>query len=93
MAWRIQQIDNAVTIRELHDRRRYGNPPLLLQRHPVGRGMAAGLTTLDRPGELDRAAEQQKLFSQRRLAGVGMRNNRKGSPPGDLLLDIGHWLN
>jgi hypothetical protein len=38
---------------------------------------------LDRAGGLDRAAEQQQLFRQRRLAGVRMRDDRKGTPPCD----------
>ena len=35
---------------------------------------------------LDRAAEQQQLLGQRGLAGVGVRDDREGPPPGDLFL-------
>ena len=35
MARRIEQVDNTITIRELHDRRRDGYAALLLKRHPV----------------------------------------------------------
>src|SRR5690606_15063259 len=38
----------------------------------------------DLAGHLDRAAEQQELLGQRGLAGVGMRNDRKGPAAGDL---------
>ena len=33
---------------------------------------------LDRAGGMDRAAEQQQMLGQRRLAGVGMRDDREG---------------
>jgi hypothetical protein len=36
-------------------------------------------------GELDRAAEQQQLFGQRRLAGVRVRDDREGAALGDLI--------
>ena len=35
---------------------------------------------LDLAGEMDRAAEQQQFLGQRRLAGVGMRDDGKGAP-------------
>ncbi len=38
-----------------------------------------GLARLDRAGDLDRAREQQQLFRQRGLAGVGVGNDGKGA--------------
>ncbi len=49
--------------------------------------MAAGLSALDRPGELDRAAEQQKLFSKGRLASVGMADDGERASPTDLVFE------
>ena len=53
-------------------------PRLLLQFHPVGRGRALILARRDRAGELHRAAVQQELFRERRLAGVRMRDDGEG---------------
>src|SRR3546814_1314793 len=55
---------------------------LLLQRHPVGGGVARGLARLDRTGHLDRAGEQQQLLGQGGLAGVRVRNDREGAAAG-----------
>ena len=41
--------------------------------------MARGLASLDRAGELDRAAEQQQLLGERGLAGVGVGNDGEGA--------------
>jgi hypothetical protein len=41
---------------------------------------AAVAARLHRARELDGAAEQQQLFGQRRLAGVGMRDDRERAP-------------
>src|SRR6185436_5841157 len=78
VARRVQQVDDLVTERELHHRGGDGDATLLLQCHPVGRGVARGLAALDGAGHLDGTAEQQQLFRKRCLAGVGMRNDGKG---------------
>ncbi len=80
VAGRVEQVDDLPAERELHHRRRDGDAALLLERHPVGRGVTRGLAALDRAGELDRAAEQQQLFGERGLARVGMRNDGKRAP-------------
>ena len=39
----------------------------------------------------DRAAEQQQMLGQRGLAGVGMRDDRKGPPPSGFMGErVGH---
>ena len=53
---------------------------MLIQSERVCTAFALGA---DLSGELDRAAEQQQLFGQRGLAGVGMRDDREGAPPGN----------
>ena len=51
--------------------------------------MAPGLAAAHRAGQLDRAGVQQQLLGQRRLAGVGMRDDRERAPPRDLALELG----
>src|SRR4051812_43568949 len=41
--------------------------------------MPRRLSSLHRPGDLDRAGEQQQLLRQRGLARVGVRNDGKGA--------------
>ena len=50
--------------------------------------MAVSLLALDRAGGLDRAAVEQELFGQSGFTGVGVRNDRKGAPPADLVFVI-----
>ena len=68
---------------------RDGNATLLFEFHPVRRGMAAGATSTDGTGELDCAGVEQEFLCQRRLARVGVRDDRKGAPPRNLSLDFG----
>ncbi len=79
VAGRIQQIDDAVAIGKLHYRGRDGNSALLLQPHPVRSGVPGGFATLDGARHLDGAAEQQQLLGERRLARVGVTDNREGA--------------
>ena len=60
----VQEVDLEFPVVELHDRRRDGDPPLLLDRHPVARRMPPRFPGLDGPGELDRPAEEEELFGQ-----------------------------
>ena len=75
VAGRVEQVDDVAAERELHHRGGDGDAALLLERHPVGGGVARRLAALDGARELDGAAEQQQLFGERGLAGVGMRND------------------
>ncbi len=79
VAWRIEQIHDAVVEWKLHHRRGDRNAALLFQAHPVRCGMAGGLAAFDGSGELDRAAEQQQLLGERGLAGVGVGDDGKGA--------------
>src|SRR6185437_1541515 len=83
-------VDDAPLVRELHHRGGHGNPALLLQRHPVGRRVARSLAALDRAGHLDRAAEQQQLFGQCGLAGIGVRDDREGAAAPGFSSVVGH---
>ena len=62
VARRVEQVDDAVAMLELHHRGGDRDTALLLHLHPVGSRMPRGLAALDRAGELNRAAEQQQLF-------------------------------
>src|SRR5262249_15623513 len=57
---------------------------LALDLHPVRADAPAVAARLDLAGELDGAAEEQQLLGQRRLAGVGMRDDGEGAPARDL---------
>ena len=74
---------------ELEGGRRHRDPALLLERHPVRRRVAPGLAAAHGAGELDRPCIEQELLRQRRLAGVGVRNDRKRPPASDFPLEIG----
>ena len=80
MARRIEQIVNAIAIFEGHDGGDDGDAAFALDAHPVGAGLAPVGLGAHFAGELDRAAEQQQLFGQRRLARVGVGDDGEGSP-------------
>ena len=82
VARRVQQVEGAAGILERHHRGGDRDAALLLDLHPV-RARAPPLALgPDLAGQMDRAAEQQQLLGQRGLAGVRMRDDREGAPPG-----------
>ena len=81
VARRVQQVEHQAFEFERHHRGDDGDAALALDLHPVGTGIAPLALGLDLPGEIDGAAEQQQLLGQRGLAGVRMRDDRKGPPP------------
>jgi len=89
---RIEQIHDALAIRELHHRRGDRDAALLLEAHPVRGGVARRFAPLDGSGHLDRPAEQQQFFGERCLAGVRVRNDRESpaSPDFGGGICIGH---
>ena len=84
VARRVEQVDRVAGVLELHHRARDRDAALLLDLHPVGGRVARALARLDRAGELDRAAEQQQLLGQRRLARVRVRDDRERAPLRDV---------
>ena len=50
--------------------------------------MAPRFSAAHGAGELDRARIQQQLLGERRLAGVGMRDDRERPPPRHLTLEL-----
>ena len=55
----VEQVDDALAIVKLHDRRRHGNTALLFDFHPVRGCVAVALARLDGAGDVDRATQQQ----------------------------------
>ena len=75
----VQQVDDVVAVHHLHHRRGHRNTPLLLNLHPVRRGVACGFAGLDRACDLDRTRKQQELLSQRGFTRVGVGNDGKSA--------------
>jgi hypothetical protein len=93
----VEEVDLEGVVVELHDRRRDGDPPLLFDRHPVAHRVPSGLPRLDGAGKLDRPAEEEEFFGERRLSRVGVADDAEGPALIDLLfpssirLDDGRW--
>ena len=83
----VEQVDRVAAVVELEHGRADGNAALRLELHPVRGGGALVLAVLDRAGQVDRVAVQQELLGQRRLARVGMGDDREGASAGD----FGGW--
>ena len=91
VAGRVEQVEDVVAILEGHHRGDDRDAALALDLHPVGARLHAVLLGLDLAGQLDRAAEQQQLFGQRRLAGVGVRDDRESAAARHRAFDVfGH---
>ena len=83
MARRIEQVEDAAAIFQVITEVTTEMPrsrSIPIQSERVWRRLALARHLA---GERDRAAEKQQLFSQRGLAGVGMRNNGEGAPARD----------
>jgi len=79
MAGGVEQVDLVVAVIEFHHRGGHRDAALLFNRHPVAGGVDCGFARFDRPRHLDGAAEQQQLFGEGGLAGVGMADNAEGA--------------
>ncbi len=64
---------------ELQDRAGNRDPTLLFDFHPVGNGVLGRLPGLDGTGQVDGASVEQQFFSQRRLTGIGVRDDGKST--------------
>ena len=80
VARRVEQVEDQPVALEAHDRRGDGDAALALDRHPVGARAAPLAARAHRARHADRAALQEQLLRQRRLAGVGMRDDGEGAP-------------
>ena len=85
VAGSVQNVDAEAAVLELHDGGGDGDAALLLNLHPVGGG-GPGTLALDLAGLGNGAAVEQEFFRQGRFTGVGVGDDCKGAPPGDLFL-------
>ncbi|MNC04189.1 hypothetical protein D3C75_516230 [compost metagenome] len=79
MPWGIEQVNQAIAIRELHYRGGNRNTTLLFHFHPVRFCMLAGATAFYRTCGLNGLSEQQHFFRDGRFTGIGVRNDRKSA--------------
>jgi hypothetical protein len=89
VARRVEEIDRVPFVVELHHRARHRDSALLLDFHPVGGRVPLALARFHRPGHLDRAAVQQQLLGERRLARVRVRDDRERPALRDVTDEIG----
>ena len=76
----IENVDAAAVVIELENGAGDGNAALFFYFHPVGYGIAGGLSCFDGTCQVDRAAVEQKLFRECRFAGVRMGDDGEGTP-------------
>ena len=76
----VQQVEHQACVVEGHDAGRDGDPALAFDLHPVRPGPAVLATGPHRAGRADRAARQQQVLGQRRLAGVRVGDDGEGAP-------------
>ncbi len=88
VARRIEQRHPPPLQLELERGGRNRDAPLLFELHPVGRGVTAGFAAANGARKLNRSRIQQQLFRQRRLARVGVRDDREGTPPRHLAFQL-----
>ena len=78
MAGRVQQVEDGVLVFERHHRAGDTDAAFLLDLHPVGFGAPRFAARLDTARRMDGAAQQEQMFRQGGLAGVGMGNDGEG---------------
>ena len=88
VARRVEQRHPPAFELEFERRRRDRNAALLLERHPVGGRMTPRLAPANGAGQLDCAGIKEQLLGQRRLAGVGVRNDRERASSSDLCFEL-----
>ena len=83
VARRIEQVEDISGIFKGHHGGDNRDAAVALDAHPVGPGLATVGLGAHLARELDGTAKQQKLFGQRGLARVRMRDDRECAPPAD----------
>ena len=93
VARRVEQVEDLLAIRKLEHGRSDRDTALLLEFHPVRGGGSTIALRLHRPGTAgEYSAIEQELFGERRLARVGVRDDRERSTSGGLSRRDGHAL-
>ena len=77
----VEQVDDVLAVRELQHRRADRDAALALELHPVRGRRPPPLAGLHGAGALHRSGVQQELLGQRRLAGVGVGDDRERATP------------
>src|SRR6266566_1250231 len=85
VARRVQEVEGEPLVLEAHHRRGDRDAALALDRHPIRAHTPPLTPRLDLARQLDRPAKQQQFLGQCGLAGVRMRNDRKGAPARNLV--------
>jgi hypothetical protein len=80
VARRVEEVEGEPLMLKAHHRRGNRDAALALDRHPIRAHPPPLAPRLDLARQLDRPAKQQQFLGQCRLAGVGVRNDRKGAP-------------
>ncbi len=83
VAGRVEQRDMMPVHLELERGGADRDAALLFHLHPVGDGVPLRLASAHGARQLDRAGVQQQFLGQRRLAGVGVRDDRERPAAGD----------
>ena len=81
----VKDVHAATVVGKLQHRRGDGDTALLFDVHPVGYGMLRARLALNGTRRLDAAGIEQQFFGKGRLAGVGVRNDRKRATRGNLV--------
>ena len=79
----VEQVDGVAAVIELEDGGTDRDAALFLEFHPVGGGGALVFARGDGTGEMDGVAVKEELLGQRRLARVGVGDDREGAAAGD----------
>ena len=83
VARRVDEVEELAAPFERHCSRRNGDAAVLLHLHEVRARPPRLALGAHLAGLLDRAAEEQQLFRERRLSRIGMRDDRKRPSPRD----------
>src|SRR6266481_5011931 len=85
VARRVEQVEGEPFVLEAHHRRGDRDAAPALDRHPIRAHPPPLALRLDLARQLYRPAKQQQFLGQGGLAGVGMRDDRKGPPAQNLV--------
>jgi hypothetical protein len=84
VAGRVEQVEGEPLVLKARQRRGHRDAALALDRHPIRARPPPLAPSLHLARQLDRAAKQQQFLGQGRLAGIGVRNDRKSPPARNL---------
>lgn len=94
MTRRIDEVDLAAVVSEIHNGAGYGDSALLFKLHPVGGGKFLASLCFHGSGHLNGSAVKQQLLRGRRFTGIGVGDDGKRSSLGDFFVcdQVAHFL-